>query len=343
MSRRNITWLGVFGVVATVAFIAPVVIAAQDADGKAKAAPSAAKSTSVVRKSAPRTPWGDPDLQGVWDYRTITPMERPQNMAGRSLLTDEEAARLEAQAAKQLDAPPDENTPANLVHAPYMTDRGRKVLDDKRTSLIIDPADGRVPPLTPEGQARLAARRGGRDGGADGPENRSTAERCITYGFPNANLPTLYNNNIQIVQGPGYVAVTHEMIHETRLIPLDGRPPLDPKIKQWFGDYRGHWEGDTLVVESRNFSDKTNFRGAGATLHTIERFTRLGKDALDYRLTIDDSHTFVRPWTIDLPMRPSEGIIYEYACHEANMAMYDILEVARDEEKAALKKAAGVK
>jgi hypothetical protein len=219
-----------------------------------------------------------------------------------------------------------------------MTDRGRKVLDDRRTSLIIDPADGKVPPLTAEAQARVGMRRGGRDGGADGPESRSTAERCITYGFPSAILPTLYNNNIRILQGPGYVAITHEMIHETRIIPLDGRTPLSPKIHEWFGDSRGHWEGDTLVVESQNFSDKTNYRGSGATLHTIERFTRLGKDALDFKLTVDDPHTFVRPWTAALPMRTSEGPIYEYACHEANVGLYDILEVARDEEKAAAKR-----
>jgi len=140
------------------------------------------------------------------------------------------------------------------------------------------------------------------------------------------------------MQGPGYVAVTHEMIHETRLIPLDGRPPVGPKIQQWFGDSRGHWEGDTLVVESQNFSDKTSYRGSGKTLHTIERFTRVAKDRIDFQVTIDDPHTFVRPWTIALPMRTTEGQLYEYACHEANVGLYDILEVARDEEKAAAAK-----
>jgi hypothetical protein len=305
-------------------------------DGKSA---SVAPKTATAKKFAtPRTPWGDPDLMGVWDYKTITPLERPQNMAGRALLTDEEVSRLEAAAAKNLDQPPDENTPVGTVHAPYMTDRGRKVLEDRRTSLIIDPADGKVPPLTAEAQARAGVRRGGRDGGADGPESRSTAERCITYGFPSATLPTLYNNNIRILQGPGYVAVTHEMIHETRVIPLDGRPALGSDIHQWFGDSRGHWEGDTLVVESQNFSDKTSYRGSGATLHTIERFTRVAKDRIDFQITIDDPHTFVRPWTIALPMRTSDGPIYEYACHEANVGLYDILEVARDEEKAAAKK-----
>ena len=331
--RRDGLLLGVGAVLALVLPASAPVQAQSAAKG-----PSAAAAPAAPRPAArkvPRTPWGDPDLQGVWDYKTITPLERPANMAGRTTLTDEEVTTLESRAGKRLDEPPDESVPATLIHAPYMTDPGRKVLDDKRTSLIIEPADGRIPPLTPEAERRLASRRGGRNGGADGPESRSTAERCITYGFPNAILPTLYNNNIQILQGPGYVAITHEMIHETRIIALDGRPPLNPKIHQWFGDSKGRWEGDTLVVESQNFSDKTNYRGAGATLHTVERFTRLGKDAIDYRLTIDDPHTFVRPWTVALPMRTSEGDLYEYACHESNLGLYGILEVARDEEKAA--------
>jgi len=332
MNRRALIWLT--GAVATVAVASSSSTSLLAQDGKLSIAASKASAKKFV---TPRTPWGDPDLMGVWDYKTITPLERPQNMAGRALLTDEEVTRLEAAAAKNLDSPPDENTPVGTVHAPYMTDRGRKVLDDRRTSLIIDPADGKVPPLTAEAQARAGIRRGGRDGGADGPENRSTAERCITYGFPSATLPTLYNNNIRILQGPGYVAITHEMIHETRLIPLDGRQPAGEKIQQWFGDSRGHWEGDTLVVETQNFSDKTNYRGSGKTLHTIEHFTRVGKDKIELRLTIDDPHTFVRPWTIALPMRTSDGPIYEYACHEANVGLYDILEVARDEEKKAAK------
>ena len=273
MNRRALIWLT--GAAATVAVVSSSSTSLIAQDGK----PAIAVAKDVGKEVPHATyTWGDPDLMGVWDYKTITPLERPQNMAGRALLTDEEVTRLEAAAAKNLDSPPDENTPVGTVHAPYMTDRGRKVLDDRRTSLIIDPADGKVPPLTEEAQARAGIRRGGRDGGADGPESRSTAERCITYGFPSATLPTLYNNNIRILQGPGYVAITHEMIHETRIIPLDGRQPAGAKIQQWFGDSRGHWEGDTLVVESQNFSDKTNYRGSGKTLHTIERFTRVGKD-----------------------------------------------------------------
>ena len=307
----------------------------------APAAKPAAKPAVAAKAFAGKTPWGDPDLQGVWDYKTITPLERPAAMGDRQFLNDEEVTRLEGNAAKRLDQPPDANTPANLVHAPYMTDPGRKVDEDRRTSLIVDPPDGRVPPLTAEAQQRLAMRRGGgRDGGADGPESRSSLERCITMGLPSGNLPTLYNNNIRIVQGPGYVAITHEMVHDTRLIPLDARPALSPKIHQWFGDSRGHWDGNTLVVETKNFSDKTNYRGSGATLHLVERFTRTGRNAVDYRVTLDDPTTWTKPWTVELHMRTTEGDLYEYACHEGNYGLHNILEVARDEEKAAAAKAA---
>src|SRR5215475_4240138 len=162
---------------------------------------------SRTKPYAAKTAWGDPDLQGVWDYKTITPLERPTNFGNRQFLNDEEVARLEANAAKRLDSPPDENTPTGLGHAPYMTDPGRKVDEDRRTSLIVDPPDGRIPALTPDAQRRQATRQAGnRNGGTDGPEQRSSLERCITMGLPSGNLPTLYNNNIRIVQGPGYVA-----------------------------------------------------------------------------------------------------------------------------------------
>jgi hypothetical protein len=295
-----------------------------------------ATQTKTTKPYAAKTAWGDPDLQGVWDYKTITPLERPAAMGDRPFLTDEEVTRLEANAAKRLDQPPDENVPVNTVHAPYLTDPGRKVDEDRRTSLIVDPPDGRVPPLTPEAQQRLASRRGGgRDGGTDGPESRSSLERCITMGLPAGDLPTLYNNNIRILQGPGYVAITHEMVHDTRVIPIDPRAALSPKIHQWFGDSRGHWDGNTLVVETKNFSDKMNFRGSGATLHLVERFTRTGKNSVDYRVTLEDPTTWTKPWTIELHMRTSEGDLYEYACHEGNYGLHNILEVARDADKAA--------
>jgi len=323
----------VSGVSAAIAVMAVVSLQAQSAPAR-----PAAKPASAVKPYAAKTPWGDPDLQGVWDYKTITPLERPANFGDRQFLTDEEVARLEANAAKRLDAPPDETVPANLVHAPYMTDPGRKVDEDRRTSLIVDPPDGRVPSLTADAQRRAGLRQAGnRNGGTDGPEQRSSLERCITMGLPSGNLPTLYNNNIRISQGPGYVAITHEMVHDTRIIPLDGRAPLSPKIHQWFGDSRGHWDGNTLVVETANFSDKTNYRGSGATLHLVERFTRSGKNSVEYRVTLEDPTTWTKPWTIELHMRTSEGDLYEYACHEGNYGLHNILEEARDADKAAAK------
>jgi hypothetical protein len=321
------------GLSAALAAIAVVSLQAQSAPAR-----PAAKPASAARPYTAKTPWGDPDLQGVWDYKTITPLERPANFGDRQFLTDDEVARLEANAAKRLDAPPDDTVPANLVHAPYMTDPGRKVDEDRRTSLIVDPPDGRVPALTADAQRRQAMRQSGnRNGGTDGPEQRSSLERCITMGLPAGNLPTLYNNNIRIVQGPGYVAITHEMVHDTRIIPLDNRAPLSPKIHQWFGDSRGHWDGNTLVVETANFSDKTNYRGSGATLHLVERFTRSGKNSVEYRVTLDDPTTWTKPWTIELHMRTSEGDLYEYACHEGNYGLHNILEEARDADKAAAK------
>ena len=328
--------------------LATVALRAQASGQETRKAGDAAKKpapTAAKRWTPTRTPWGDPDLQGVWDYRTITPLERPTNLAGREFLTEAEATQLEARAAKRLDEPPDETVPATTIHAPYWTDPGRKVLNDKRTSLIVDPADGRIPALTPEAQIRVLLRRPvGRDGGrADGPEDRSPLERCITQGLPTASLPTLYNNNIQIFQAPGYVAILHEMVHEVRIVPLDGRAPLTPAIRQWIGSSRGHWEGDTLVVETTNFSDKMSYRGSSPNMRLVERFTRIDRETIGFQITVDDPTTWVKPWTAALPLRPSEGQIYEYACHEANVGLKDILEVARDEEKAAeqLKTAGG--
>jgi hypothetical protein len=309
------------------------------AQTQARAAPAATDPSF----SAPRTPWGEVDLQGVWDYRTITPLERRPELGDREFYTDEEVAELEGRAAARLDQPPDAETPANLVHAQYMTDPGRYLDESRRTSLIVDPSNGRIPPLTPaaeqrQAQARAAgapARTGGR---ADSWLDRTLLERCITRGLPGALLPGLYNNNIRISQAPGLVAIVHEMVHETRIVPLDGSDFSG--TGGYMGESRGRWEGDTLVIETRNFNGKIAFRGSGANLRLTERYTRVGPDAIDFRLTFEDETQWMQPWTVAYLMRTAEGELYEYACHEGNYGLRNILENARAEEKAAADAAA---
>lgn len=310
------------------------------AQAPAQAAPNEEQPAFTV----PRTSWGDPDLQGVWDYRTITPFERRQELGDRAFYTDEEVAELEGRAARRMDQAPDGTAPANLVHAEYLTDPGRYVDESRRTSLIVDPPNGRMPPLTPAAQERQAqqaqaraaagpARPGGR---ADSYADRSLLERCITRSSAGAPLPTLYNNNIRIVQAPGYVAIVHEMVHETRLVPLDDSPLGN--VQSYLGESRGRWEGDTLVVETRNFNGKAPYRGSGASLRTTERYTRVGEGRIDFKITFEDETQWTQPFTAAYAMRTGEGELYEYACHEGNYGLRNILENARDEEKAAARK-----
>lgn len=286
----------------------------------------------------PRTPWGDPDLQGVWDYKNITPMQRGRDVGDREFFTDEEIAELEERAAERLDEAPEEPR-AGLVHAQYWTDPGRYVDDAGRTSLIVDPPNGRIPPLTAAAQEGQRQNRGGRGGGgfggqqADSYLDRSLMERCITQGFPRAIMPTLYNNNIEIVQSPGYVAIVHEMIHETRMIPLDGRDYTG--MRNYMGESRGHWEGDTLVVETKNFNDQVSFQGSGENLKVTERFTRVAPDRIGFSMTFEDDTLWSQPWTVAYSMRPTDGDLFEYACHEGNYSLRNILQNARDAEAAA--------
>ncbi len=286
--------------------------------------------------TAPRTPDGHPDLQGIWDYRTITPLERPRELAGKEFLTDEEAAAYERRMVERVDGrPPDDPRSDPSVHPAWWLDYGSKVVATKRTSLIVDPPNGRVPPLTLEAQQLAAARRAasrGR-GPADHVEHRSLWERCITRGLPASMLPTAYNNNIQILQPPGYVVILMEMIHDARIIPLDAGAPLPPHVGSWLGHSRGRWEGETLTVETAGFTDKTNFRGSGANLHVIEYFTRVAADTIDYRMTLVDPTTWTLPWTVAFPLAKSEGPIYEYACHEGNYGLEGILRGARAQDK----------
>jgi hypothetical protein len=286
----------------------------------------------------PRTPDGHPDLQGIWDYRSATPLERPARFAGREFMTPAEVVEYERRAAEREDGrPPDDARTEQSVHPAWWLDYGKTVVKTARTSLIVDPPDGKIPPLTAEGQRRIVARRAlaRTRGPADSYETRGLFERCITRGVPEGMLPGPYNNNLQVLQTPGYVVLLTEMIHDARIVSMDGRPHTSPTIRQWLGDSRGHWEGDTLVVDTINFTDKTSFRGSGANLHLVERFTRLDADTLEYSFTVDDPSTWTRPWTVTYPMVKTEGPIYEYACHEGNYGLPNILSGARWEEKAA--------
>ena len=284
----------------------------------------------------PRTAWGEPDLQGKWSYATITPLERPINQTGKDVLSREEKAALDEDARTSADRR-DGSAEADLLRAynAYWYDRGKSI---GRTSLIVDPPDGRLPPLTPEGRKRQAAiEEQERAHPFDSWEDRPLQERCIIYhGVP--PLPSGYNNTYQIFQTPGYVAILDENIHDVRGIPLDGRPHIGQNIRQWNGNSRGHWEDNTLVVETTNYSPQTTFKfpAAGGTLHAVERFTRVAADQIDYRFTINDPATYTRPWTAMLPLTNLPNyVIFEYACHEGNYSIRNVLSGARAQETAA--------
>ena len=302
-----------------------------------------ALAPGLIAGQKPGKPWtpprvadGHPDLQGIWDFRSATPLERPARFAGKEFLSPDEVIAYEKEALAREDGrPPDDGRTENSVHPPDWLDYGKTVVKTRRTSLIVDPPDGRIPALTAEAQQRNAARRAANQlhGPADSYENRSLQERCITRGLPEGQLPGPYNNNMQIVQTPGYVVIATEMIHDARIVPMDGRPHNSPATRQWMGDSRGRWEADTLVVDTINFTDRTNFRGAGANLHLVERFTLVDADTLEYRFTVEDSTTWTRPWTVSYPMTRTAGPVYEFACHEGNYGLRNILAYARWEEK----------
>jgi len=298
----------------------------------------------------PLTPWGDPDISGAFtnkDEQGI-PFERDRALGTRQYFTDEEF-RARASAARErvaledtdFDAEATGDAPGNRVWpttgpAPHWGDRGEPA---RRTSLVVDPPDGRIPPLTDEARQRPQPRRRGSTGPGpfNSPEDLSFYDRCISRGLPNSMMPAFYGNSYEIVQAPGIVAIRYEMIHETRIIPLDGRPPISPAIRGYMGDARGRWEGTTLVVETTNFRDELTYRNANAgTLRLIERFTRTAPDKVQWSVTVDDPRTWTRPWTfaVDLTQDGSQAPL-EYSCHEGNYAMFNILSAARAEEAAA--------
>ncbi len=277
------------------------------------------------------TPWGDPDLQGVWDYRTMTPLQRPTDLADKDVFTAEEAAAYEQnelEIRNDYDARP-------TVHAKFWLDYGTQLTDDRRTSLIVSPPDGRVPARTEEAQARAQARAEKR-GRTQSIQDRSITERCV-IGFnagPPMN-PGAYNNNVMLLQIPGMVVLHNEMVHEVRVVPLDGRDHLPAGLRQLRGDSRGHWEGQTLVVETTNYTDRTNYQGSGEHMRLIERFTRTNEATLLYEYTVEDPESFEQPWTVALPMTKTDGPLFEFACHEGNYGLTNILSAARAEERRA--------
>ena len=283
-----------------------------------------------------RTPWGDPDLEGSWSNATTTPLERPAKYAGREFLTKQEQAAQNTVTAIATDKRDERGTPddVNGAYNGFWWERG---WSDGRTSLIYDPPDGRIPAMTSEGKKRQGqARRSQNEayrgaGPYNGPEDLELYTRCVVRAaLP--RVPTGYDNNYEIVQTPGSVAILQEQIHETRIIALDGRPHLDSGVRQWLGDSRGHWEGNTLVVETTNFGDQVTFEGSTPNMRLVERWTRMADDRIDYRFTVEDPATWTRPWSAAIAWTKT-GNLYEYACHEDNYGLYGILAGSRAQEK----------
>ncbi len=294
------------------------------------------KAASAKNWTQGKTADGQPDLEGFWTNPTLTPFERPVELGTKAYLTAEEAAKIEAQAAaNRVDRPPQAGDVGSYNQAWF--DSGTKVVGTRATSLVVEPPDGRVP-VRPEAEAK---REYNLAHITDTYENQTVWDRCITRGIPAGMFPAGYNNAYQIVQIPGYVVILYEMIHETRFIPIDGRPHLPSDLRQWNGDPRGHWEGKTLVVETTNYNDKGSIASSAATgrikgiaqseaLHVVERFTRTDRDIVQYEVTIDDPAIYTKPWKVAIPLvRDPDYKIYEYACHEGNEAMKNILSEGR--------------
>jgi hypothetical protein len=346
MRFRNFTFAGAVAVLSLV-------------QGQAIAQSLNAKPAETASETwtTPRTADGQPDLQGVWSNNNATPLERPKELEGRAFLTEQEVAALKKKAAELFDNGNSDAAFGDTVFESVLanvkgTKSGFKSTDggtgdyssvwtvardwDNRTSLITDPPDGRLPPMTPEAEQKQRAAFAKTRGRPSGPEDRSLSERCITYGSP--QLTAGYQSYYQIVQTAGSVVIMTEMIHDARIIPLDGpldvRPHLPANMQTWLGDARGHWEGDTLVVDTTNFKPGVFRNVSTDKLHVVERFTRTGPDTLQWQLTVDDPGAWTKPWTAMIPLRPSKKAVFEYACHEGNYGLESILAGARREDRA---------
>jgi hypothetical protein len=348
MTQGFLSSASALSILIAAALLAPTPVAAQSASSPAQ------ETVGGGAWAAPRTVDGQPDLQGVWDYRTITPLERPRSLGAKAFFSnDEEAAAFEREENRRQNRDLIDpkvgglNYPAGGVvpYNEFWYDRGNRVVSTKRTSLIIDPPDGRLPAMTPEGKKTMELREEGRRNTeyghpkADSWEDRPLGERCLLGSNAGPPMtPGAYNNNFQLFQNRDFVVIVNEMIHEARIIPMDGRP--HGQIPQWKGDSRGHWEGDTLVIDTINFKRETNLPGSDANMHLTERFTRTGPDTLIYEFTVNDPTTWTRPWTAQVPMAKNPEPMYEYACHEGNYALPGILAGARADEKRAAEEAA---
>jgi hypothetical protein len=320
-----------------------------------------AQTPAAETWTMPRTPEGRPDLQGLWTTQTFTPLQRPERFAGREFLTDEETAELtevltatgvdplrggaftQALAAEDAEEQRRTTQQADVTHydnAVWLRTLRPKALSSQRTSLIVDPPDGRIPPRTEQGRQLAADRREIR--GYDSYQNRPLQERCIAWSHEGPPMtPPPYNDLYQIFQAPGYVVLFPEMANNpARIIATDGRPHLSPRIRQWPGDSTGRWEQDTLVVDTTNFTNKSGFQGSGEALHVIERFTRVDADTILYEFTVEDPTTWTGPWSVEMPMTSTDGPLYPYTCHEGNYGMRNTLRGARAADKASAEEAA---
>jgi hypothetical protein len=298
------------------------------------------KGTAARPYSPPRTPWGDPDLQGAFTNsdESLIPMERPDALSGRTLtdVSQAELAKLNEQRNQErIEADKQRWELRSPLH--WFENHNPK---NSRAWLVVDPPDGKIPPITADAKKRAAARaeaRRGR-GEADSWEDRSLYDRCITRGLPGSMMPAIYGNSYEIVQGPGFVAIQYEMVNEPRIIPLENRPHLSSSIREYMGDARGRFEGDTLVVETTNFTDKTPYRSSSENLRLIERFKPIAPNIVEWSVTFDDPATWTKPWTFAMHLTKVNERPFEYACHEGNYAMRNLLGIARAEEKAAASK-----
>jgi hypothetical protein len=318
----------------------------------AQAPAVASKASGAPRAWAPeRLSDGHPDFQGVWANNTVTPLQRPKQWENKERLSEAEIAELQKGAAQIQENDGDAQFGDGLILAvlnhianPKSYDPGtgnynqfwvvERDWHDRRTSLITSPRDGKLPPLTPEAQKRRAAELAYRKAHAfEDPEVFPLGERCVNFGIPRVQAG--YNSYLQIVEAPNYVMIMNEMAHDARIIPLDGRPHLDSSLRAWNGDSRGHWDGDTLVIDTTNFSPKSEFMGSHENLRLTERLTRVSEDVLDYEFTVDDPTTWTAPWSVMIPLKQKHELIYEYACHEGNDAIPDMLRGHRFEEREA--------